>query len=117
MAASASSNCNKALKRTLVHLKKLVKMDALKPELDKCHILTSADHRKLSNRETSNGDKIAYLVEVLPHRSDDWWNHLLISLKATNNNQLILAARILEIEKHSVRCLHIMYSLVIYIYI
>ena len=116
MAAFAPKNCDNALKKTLTHLKKLVNVDTLMPDLDKCHILMSADYRKLNNRETSNDDKIAYLVEVLPQRSDGWWDHLLTSLKATNDNQLILAARILEIEKHSVGCLHTMYSCTYIIY-
>lgn len=106
MAASTSDNCNKALKKNLVHLKKLVKMDTLMPELNKCHILTSSDHRKLDDKETPNDDKITYLVKVLPQRSNGWWDQLLASLKATDDNQLKLAARILEIEKHSVRHLH-----------
>lgn len=109
MAACASSNCDKALKKILVHLKKLVKMDTLMPELDKFHILTLDDRKKLNNKNTPNDDKIVYLVEVLPQRSDDWWDHLLTSLKATDDNQLKLAARILEIEKHSVRYLHTVY--------
>ena len=109
MAACASSNCDKALKKILVHLKKLMKMDTLMPELDKFHILTLDDRKKLKNKNIPNEDKIAYLVEVLPQRSDDWWDHLLTSLKATDDNQLKLAARILEIEKHSVRYLHTVY--------
>ena len=109
MAACASSNCDSALKKILVQLKKLVKMDTLIPELDKFHILTLDDRKKLNNKNTPNDDKIAYLVEVLPQRSDDWWDHLLTSLKATDDNQLKLAARILEIEKHSVRYLHTVY--------
>ena len=104
MASCASSNCDKALKASLAHIKQLVKIDILMTELDKCHILTSIDHQKLNNKETSKDDKILYLVEVLPQRSDDWWGYLLSSLKAVDdNNQSKLAARILEIEKHSVR--------------
>ena len=106
MATSISNNCVKALKKNLVHLKQLVKMDTLMPELDKRHILISRDRQKFNETETSNNDKIAYLVEVLPHRSNAWWDLLLTSLKATDDNHLKLAARILEIEKHSVRCLH-----------
>ena len=105
MAALTSSNHDKALKKSLIHLKKLVKMDKLMPELDKYHILTSRDHRKLTDIKTSDDDKIAYLAEVLPQRSQGWWGHLLTSLKASDDAQPKLAARILEIEKHSVRFL------------
>ena len=103
MAASTLSGCDEAIKKNIVHLKKLVKMDKLVSELDKLSILTSSDLQELKDKETPNDDKIAYLVEVLPRRANDWWDHLLTSLKATNDNQLKLAARILEIEKHLVR--------------
>ena len=106
MATSTSNNYDKALKKSLVHLKKLVNMDKLMPELDKCHILTSTDHQRFNDKGTSNDDKIVYLVEVLPQRSNGWWDHLLTSLTATDDAQPILAARILEIEKHSVRFPH-----------
>ena len=54
------------------------------PELDKFHILTLDDRKNLKNKNIPNDDKMAYLVEVLPQRSDDWWDHLLTSLKATD---------------------------------
>jgi len=103
MATPTSSNCDKALKKNLGHLKNLVKMDKLMPELQKCHILSSHDHKELNNTKTSNDDKVTYLVEILPQKGDAWWDHLMASLKGTDDNQLKLAARILEIEKHSVR--------------
>ena len=103
MAASTSSSCDEAVKKNIVHLKKLVKINKLVPELNKLSILTSSDLQKLKEKETPNDDKMAYLVEVLPQRTDDWWDHLLTSLKATDDNQLKLAARILEIEKRLVR--------------
>ena len=111
MAASNSSGCDEAIKKNIMHLKKLVRMDELVPELDKLSILTSSDLQELRDKETTNNDKITYLVEVLPQRADDWWDHLLISLKATNDNQLKLAARILEIEKHLVRLQLYLHSL------
>ena len=103
MAASTSSSGDEVIKKNIVHLKKLVKIDKLVPELNKLSILTLSDLQKLKDKETPNDDKIAYLVEVLPQRAHDWWDHLLTSLKATNDNQLKLAARILEIEKRLVR--------------
>lgn len=69
MAAQVFSNHDKALEESLVHLKVLVKMDTLMPELAKCHVLTSHDLERLTNKETSNDDKVAYLSEMLPQRS------------------------------------------------
>ena len=94
MAASTSNNYDKALNNSLAHLKKLVDVDKLIPELDKSHILTSGDLRILRDKETSSDDKIAYLVEVLPQRSKDWWSHLLTSLKATDDSHLKIGRKI-----------------------
>ena len=72
MAASTFSGCDEAVKKNIVHLKKLVKVDKLVPELNKLSILTPSDLQELRDKETPNDDKIAYLVEVLPQRADDW---------------------------------------------
>ena len=100
--ASICNDCEKAFKKAIVHLQQIVKMENLMPELDKCNILTESDLEKI-NAFYSNYNKVAYLGEVLPQRSEDWWDHLLTSLKASEDIQLKLAARILEIEYHSVR--------------
>ena len=92
-----STNWNKAMNESLDHLKKLVKMDKLRPKLS---ILTSDDEEQLDNEETSNDDKIEYLVKVLQQRADHWWGVLLSSLKDADDNLLKLAARILEIKKY-----------------
>jgi len=110
MALSSSNSCDKALKKALVHLQNIVKVDKLMLELNKCHILTESDLEEIE-AYCSNYNKVAYLAEVLPQRSENWWDHLLTSLKASNDIQQRLAARILEIEKHSVRLtfVHILY--------
>lgn len=101
----ASNNWKIAINESLNHLKKLVKMDKLRPKLS---ILTPDDKEKLDNKETSNDNKIEYLVKVLPQRANHWWDHLLSSLKDADDNLLKLAARIIEIKKYSVRiCIYI----------
>jgi len=116
MALSSSNSCDKALKKALVHIQNIVEVDKLMLELNKCHILTESDLEEIEASWRYNDDKVAYLAEVLPQRSENWWDHLLASLKASDDIQQRLAARILEIEKHSVR-LHNCHALKINNYI
>jgi len=100
MAGVQSKNHGKALQRSLPHLKNLIKVEKLMPHLS--GTLSSLDLRKLNDPAVSNDDKVLHLVEALSNEDAEWWEDLLTSLNATEDGNMILAARILQIEKHSV---------------
>ena len=66
-------------------LNKLLNINAVQPYLLSKGMLTRDDSNTLSNSNKTPGDKIKFIIDMLPSKGRGWWDKFINSLKNSIN--------------------------------